>query len=75
MEWFGSKIFALFQLFFFNLLGIFVTVSNKNPRLTQSRRDVSSHTDSTRRKKNEIIFPFWELLLSLSKIKTFESNS
>jgi len=30
----------IFQLFSFNLFGIFVKVSNKNPRLTQCRRDV-----------------------------------
>ncbi|ESU20480.1 hypothetical protein FEDK69T_30040 [Flavobacterium enshiense DK69] len=28
------------EAFSFNLFGIFVSISNKNPRLTQSRRDV-----------------------------------
>ncbi|ESU20489.1 hypothetical protein FEDK69T_30140 [Flavobacterium enshiense DK69] len=39
----------IFQLFSFSLFGIFVNISNKNPRLTQSRRDVSRHTNQKMR--------------------------
>ncbi|ESU19466.1 hypothetical protein FEDK69T_31350 [Flavobacterium enshiense DK69] len=34
---------SYFSTFSFNLFGIFVNISNKNPHLPQSRRDVSKH--------------------------------